>query len=105
MTMQAEDIAQALVEESKPAVRAASSAAELDSIEADVLVLGFFNKSDIEESDRDGSGPYAVFQSAADQLRGYATFVNGGFSLMMEYGVKNRPAVVYVNEKGESGGA
>ena len=52
-----------LLEEARPAVRYASSAAELDEIPlADPLVLGFFNKSDIEEGDRDSTGPYAVFQ-------------------------------------------
>jgi hypothetical protein len=70
---------------------------------AQVLVLGFFNKSDIEEADQYGTGPCAAFQEAAEHLRGYATFVVGGFSLMREFGVKSRPAVVFVGD-GESGG-
>lgn len=107
---QAEDIADSLIEEGKAAVRSASSAAELSSIptaRADgsngPLVLGFFNRSDVEESEKEGSGPYTVFLSAADQLRGYATFVTGGMGLMVDYDIKNRPAVVYVGDKGEKG--
>jgi hypothetical protein len=67
------------------------------------LVLGFFNRSDVEESEKEGSGPYTVFLSAADQLRGYATFVTGGMGLMVDYDIKNRPAVVYVGDKEEKG--